>query len=292
MLDCFAIAILLSGENLSVRETKTGTATSGSTMENSETNEPIKNKKNSFIIKMSRKLILTFVNNCFRIGLLYINMISRIPEKEIMDSVQNAIAYAGADFTEVNQSFVNRLVKEYSCYLKNVLDLGTGPGDIPIKLAKSIPNVSITAVDGSLEMIKIAKEKVQSKGLSNQIKLLEAYLPGLPLSPHSFDAIISNSLLHHLPNPIVLWEEVKLLAKRNSAVFIMDLLRPKSKEIAKNIVETYSKDEHPLLKEDFYNSLLAAFTLDEVNDQLKSSGLTTLSAKIISDRHLLISGIL
>ncbi len=219
-------------------------------------------------------------------------MTHRIPEKEIMDSAQNALAYASADFTEVNQNFVDHLVKEYSSYLKEVLDLGTGPADIPIQLAKSIPNIFITAVDGSPEMIKIAKEKVQSQGFSNQIKLLEAYLPGLPFSPHSFDAIISNSLLHHLPNPMVLWEEIKLLAKRNSIVFIMDLLRPKSKEIAKNIVETYSKDEHPILKEDFYNSLLAAFTLDEVNEQLKSSGLTNLNAKIISDRHLLISGIL
>ena len=44
-----------------------------------------------------------------------------------------------------------------------------------------------------------------------------------------------------------------------------------------------------MLKEDFYNSLLAAFTPAEVEDQLAAAGLS-LEIETISDRHLLVSG--
>ena len=72
----------------------------------------------------------------------------------------------------------------------------------------------------------------------------------------------------------------------------MDLLRPASPKKAKEIVEQYSGNEHPVLKEDFYNSLLAAFTLDEIKEQLKKANLTNLNAEVISDRHWLVSGTL
>ena len=216
----------------------------------------------------------------------------RILEPEVMDGQENVLAYASADFSEVNQKFVNDLIKKYSSHLKNVLDLGCGPADIPMRLASLLSSVHITAVDASKKMIETAKERVTKAKLNSKISLLEGYVPGLLLKEQSFDTIISNSLLHHLPNPVVLWEEIIRLGKSNAAIFIMDLLRPSSPEKVKETVEKYSRDGHPVLKEDFYNSLLAAFTMDEVKDQLKNAGLVKLNAEIISDRHLLVSGVL
>ena len=216
----------------------------------------------------------------------------RTLEPEVMDTPENVLAYARADFSEVNQKFVNDLIKKYSSHLKNVLDLGCGPADIPMRLASLLPDVHITAVDASRKMIETAKERIAKAKLNNKISLLTGYVPGLPLQSHSFDTIISNSLLHHLPNPMALWEEIIRLGKSGAAIFIMDLLRPGSPEKAKEIVEKYSPDEHPILKEDFYNSLLAAFSIDEVKDQLKDTNLLKLNTEIISDRHLLVSGVL
>ncbi len=215
----------------------------------------------------------------------------RTLEPEIMDKEENVSAYAKADFSSVNQKFVDDLIKNYP-NLKNVLDLGCGPADIPIRLAQSLPKVHITAIDASKKMIESAKQAVTKARSNNQIILMQAYLPGLPFKSKIFDGIISNSILHHLPNPNVLWEEIKRLGESGAAVFIMDLLRPNSPEKAKEIVELYSKNEHPVLKEDFYNSLLAAFTLDEVKEQLKKADLSKLNAEAISDRHWLVSGIL
>ena len=215
----------------------------------------------------------------------------RTLEPEIMDKEENVSAYAKADFSSVNQKFVDDLIKNYP-NLKNVLDLGCGPADIPIRLAQSLPKVHITAIDASKKTIESAKQAVTKARSNNQIILMQAYLPGLPFKSKIFDGIISNSILHHLPNPNVLWEEIKRLGESGAAVFIMDLLRPNSPEKAKEIVELYSKNEHPVLKEDFYNSLLAAFTLDEVKEQLKKADLSKLNAEAISDRHWLVSGIL
>jgi len=72
---------------------------------------------------------------------------------------------------------------------------------------------------------------------------------------------------------------------------VMDLFRPTSPDAARTIVETVAGNEQPILKEDFYNSLCAAFTAEEVRSQIKQAGLD-LDVIQISDRHMLIRGLL
>jgi hypothetical protein len=71
----------------------------------------------------------------------------------------------------------------------------------------------------------------------------------------------------------------------------MDLIRPGTAGEARRLVETYSPDEPDILKRDFYNSLLAAFEIDEVKQQLKEAGLGGLKVSRVSDRHLIVYGI-
>jgi ubiquinone/menaquinone biosynthesis C-methylase UbiE len=128
----------------------------------------------------------------------------RVLEPEIMDDKQQAIAYAKADFSTSNQWYVDNLIAEYPDRLHNVIDLGCGPADIPILLAKANPRVHITAVDGSAEMIKLAKESVKKAKLENRITLIQGYLPGFKSKDQSYDAILSKDLRHHLPDPMVM----------------------------------------------------------------------------------------
>jgi ubiquinone/menaquinone biosynthesis C-methylase UbiE len=216
----------------------------------------------------------------------------RTPEPEIMDDPERAEAYAEADFSEVNQAFVDNFLTAFpECKGKRVLDLGCGPADIPIRLAKADPLFSITAVDASAEMIELAKKAVLRSGVAPQVLLRQGRLPGLVLETDSFDAVISNSILHHIPNAADFWYEVRRLGKRGGAVWIMDLRRPESPEAARGIVDAASEDEHPLLKEDFYNSLLAAYTADEINEQLKAAKLhESLEAVEIGERHWAVAG--
>jgi len=214
----------------------------------------------------------------------------RILEPEIMDNKKQVIAYAKAVFSLSNQMFVDKLIADYYSRLKNVLDIGCGPADVPIRLAKAMPSVYITAIDASDPMIQFARKQVNKAGLEKQIKVIKGHLPGLVLE-NKYDAILSKDLLHHLPNPMVFWDEVKHLAKGETVIYVIDLFRPRSKEEARNIVESVSGNETPILKQDFYNSLLAAFTINEIKAQLCEAELN-LEVEKVSERHFIAKGLI
>ena len=213
----------------------------------------------------------------------------RTLEPELMEDEQQALAYAKADFSTSNQWYVDHLLADYPEDLSRVLDIGCGPGDVTLRLAAARPGVRITAIDGSGAMIGLARNAARGTLLGQRITLLQGRIPGLPLEERSFDAILSKDLLHHLPDPMVLWAEARRLGRSGAVVYVMDLIRPDTPEAARTIVETVAGDELPILKEDFYASLCAAFTLDEVKGQVKRSGLP-LEVAQVSERHMVIKG--
>lgn len=215
----------------------------------------------------------------------------RVLEPEIMNDELQALAYAKADFSTSNQWYVDHLLADYPDQLGNILDIGCGPGDVMLRLASARPDVRITAIDGSNAMIELARTAVQNAGLQQRVTPLQGYVPGLPLKERSFDAILSKDLLHHLPDPMVLWSEAGRLGRSGAAIYVMDLMRPESPQAAHDVVESVAPDELPILKADFYASLCAAFTLDETRAQVKRSGLP-LQVTQVSDRHMVIKGTL
>jgi ubiquinone/menaquinone biosynthesis C-methylase UbiE len=215
----------------------------------------------------------------------------RVLEPELMDDEAQSIAYARADFSTSNQMFVDRLIGDLPMDRRRILDLGCGPGDVDIRLARSTPGTTITAVDGSKPMIALAKQAVKASGLETRITVVHGRLPGLPLEAHGFDAILSKDLLHHLPDPSVLWNEVSRLGRHGAAVYVMDLIRPDTSQTAQHIVDTVAANEDPILRQDFFNSLCAAFTVEEVRALLHEAGLA-LAVERIGERHLLAHGLL
>jgi ubiquinone/menaquinone biosynthesis C-methylase UbiE len=213
----------------------------------------------------------------------------RLPEQELMIDAAQCQAYASADFAASNHEFVEIVRELIPENATTVLDVGCGPGDVMIRLARRCPSLKITAVDGSPEMIQLAAKVVATCGLSQTIEALHGYVPGLPLPADHFDAVVSKDFLHHLPDPSVFWHEVRRLIKPGGLICVMDLRRPDSAEAAQEIVNTVAGNEAEILRVDFYNSLLAAFTPEEIRDQLKSAGLD-LDVTISGNRHMLIQG--
>jgi len=206
-----------------------------------------------------------------------------------MDGEAEAAAYARADFSDSNQAYVVDVVRSFPDRLATVVDLGCGPGDIPIRLCRASARARITGVDGSPAMLAIARAALRSAGLEARVSFLEGRLPGVALAEGSFDLVLSKDMLHHLPDPQVLWNEVRRLGRPGAAVCVMDLCRPATSAAAREIVERVSGAEHPLLKTDFYNSLCAAFTADEVRDQLAAADLA-LTVSQLTERHLCVKG--
>jgi ubiquinone/menaquinone biosynthesis C-methylase UbiE len=215
----------------------------------------------------------------------------RILEPELMDDDQQSIAYAKADFSTSNQLYVDSLLRDFPTQLRAVVDIGCGPADVVIRLAKAAPQAAITAIDGSAPMIALGRTAAREAGVDDRLTLLHTRIPGPPPVSQSFDAVLSKDLLHHLPDPLVLWNEVKRLGRPGAAVYVMDLVRPDTKEIAHAMVKEGAGSEHPILQHDFYQSLLAAFTMDEVRAQVAAADLD-LTVAPIGVRHKLVKGTL
>jgi SAM-dependent methyltransferase len=110
-------------------------------------------------------------------------------------------------------------------------------------------------------------------------------MPGRP-----YDAVLSNSLLHHLADPLDLWRAVRAAGRPGAAVLVMDLARPADVEGVDRVLAAHAAGAPEVLWNDFRNSLFAAYTVEEVRDQLAAAGIAGLSVEMVSDRHLAVSG--
>jgi len=217
---------------------------------------------------------------------------NRILEPELMEDEAQVLAYAAADFEEENQGFLDRFREYFPEFSEgHILDLGCGPGDIPVRFARALPSCRITGVDASEPMIGLAGVAVKQAGLADRITFRCERFQGVSLI-EPVDAVVSNSLLHHVPNPLQFWYRLRQMVKPGAPVLVMDLLRPDSPEEAQAIVDRNAAKEPEILRRDFYNSLLAAFTEDEVAAQLAEMNLSRLIVDVVDDRHWVVSGII
>jgi 2-polyprenyl-3-methyl-5-hydroxy-6-metoxy-1,4-benzoquinol methylase len=220
----------------------------------------------------------------------------RIPEPELMNDEEQAKAYAYADFSEPHDLFIKLFQQKFTDIHPNfndvVLDLGCGPCDITRRFANAYPDSGFHAVDGSFEMLKHAQHINQQQGFTHRIKLIEGSIPGITFPQQKYHAIISNSLLHHLANPLVLWQTIQQHAKPFAHIFIMDLMRPLDEQTVTFLSAEYAANEPGVLRTDFENSLRAAFTIEEVQQQLDEMGLANLNVEEVSDRHMIIYGVM
>lgn len=217
----------------------------------------------------------------------------RIPEPELMEEEEQARAYAGANFDEPHNRFISLLEEHFpgleitGC----VLDLGCGPGDITIRMARAQPGCTVLGIDGSEAMLRWGREIISRTGdAAGRIELSRLRLPAKKPPERRYDIIISNSLLHHLKQPAILWETIKECGSAGTPVFVMDLMRPTTEAEVEKLVETRTVGEPEILKRDFRASLLAAYDLLEIKEQLDKAGLSALTVKQVSDRHLLVAG--
>lgn len=215
----------------------------------------------------------------------------RFLEPELMEDMEQAEAYANADFEKPHNRVIELLDAEFQhpVITGNILDLGCGPGDITFRIAYRPHEASIIAIDGSAAMIKLANQRKKREGRS-KIEFIQGFIPRVSIPPVTYDLIISTCFLHHLSDPLVLWKTITEYASAGTKIFIYDLFRPCGEEEAIRLVNLYSGNEPDVLKKDFYHSLLAAFEPEEVNQQLVEANLPELKLKVASDRHIIIFG--
>ena len=224
---------------------------------------------------------------------------NRTPEPELMEIPSQVKAYAEADFSRSDSMVIKGLEK----YLKKVrktlnkndliLDLACGPGNISERIAKNWPLVKVVGIDGSKEMLKQAEKKLcegMTNNLSYELIEINSIASGENDFPFKADVIVSNSALHHFHDPYKFWNAVRKLGKNECIHIHRDLIRPSSIKKAVEIKEKHLPNAPEILKKDFFASLKASFTVDEVNQQLSNAGLSQLEAFQVDDLYLEIIG--
>jgi len=215
-----------------------------------------------------------------------------VVEPELMVDVDQARAYSEADFAEPHQAAIDRFATRFPDFSgTRVLDLACGPADVTVRFARAYPTTVLLGVDGSAAMLALGRGRVAEAGLESRITLEERLLPDAGLRTHGpFDAIVCTSALHHFHDPATLWDAVRACARPGAAVLVQDLMRPRSVAVAHDFVEQYASGDPEVLRRDYFHSLCAAFTVEEVRAQVASARLGSLSVEAVSDRHLLVVG--
>ena len=225
----------------------------------------------------------------------------RSPEPELMNAPDQVIAYSDADFSCGDHSVIERLSQLMEQALPVlpeaalILDLGCGPGNISERLAVRWPLSNVIGLDGSSSMIGMANQRLSDvcpaiKNLSYLlVDLSQCCLGDIP-QINGASVIVSNSLLHHLHNPQMLWTSVEQLAEPNALILHRDLRRPSNEQEVDALCAHYVRHAPTVLQRDFRASLIAAFTTDEVRDQLDQAGLGHFTVTEIGDRYLEVCG--
>jgi ubiquinone/menaquinone biosynthesis C-methylase UbiE len=211
-------------------------------------------------------------------------MLQRVLEPEVMDSPEEARDYDAMDHQAVNRIFVADFLAIWPKETP-ILDVGTGTAQIPIELCRTVPTSQVVAVDLAKHMLALGRENVRQAGLEQRITLEHCDAKSLPFVDSSFAAVISNSIVHHIPEPRRVFAEMIRMLRPTGLLFVRDLLRPADKTSLQHLVQTYAGDANTHQQQMFADSLHAALTLSEVRDLIASLGFDPQEATQTSDRH-------
>jgi ubiquinone/menaquinone biosynthesis C-methylase UbiE len=221
-------------------------------------------------------------------------MLDRTLEPEVMDTADEARDYDAMDHAEVNGRFVDDLLA-FRPAVTEVLDVGTGTARIPIELCQRAPKVRVVAIDLAEHMLTVARENVAAAKMGDRIALEKRDAKSAGWPDGKFDVTMSNTILHHIPDPSDLLREMWRLTAKGGAMFVRDLARPRSNTEISALVGKYggapeSGDarvvaSHGRQKDLFAASLHAGLTLEEIRERVKALGIPASAVAMTSDRH-------
>ena len=212
-------------------------------------------------------------------------MLERVLEPEVMDTPDEATDYDRMDHSAVNRRFAADFLAQPVADTGLTLDVGTGTAQIPIELCRQSATVVIVAVDLAEEMLKLARINVDRTGFAERIRIEKVNGRRMDYPDGHFAAVVSNSIIHHSPNPADCFAEMVRVCAPGGRLFVRDLHRPDSSSELGHLVETYAGDANPHQRRLFAASLHAALTLDEVRAFVGNLGFAPETASRNSDRH-------
>jgi ubiquinone/menaquinone biosynthesis C-methylase UbiE len=110
-----------------------------------------------------------------------------------------------------------------------ILDLGTGPGYLPVEIAKKSPTIKVIGVDLSRKLIEMARSNASKSGLADRLAFQCGNAGRLEFTDSSFDMVISTGMLHSLKEPVAVLQEIHRVLKAGREAWIFDPARVASR---------------------------------------------------------------
>jgi ubiquinone/menaquinone biosynthesis C-methylase UbiE len=214
----------------------------------------------------------------------------RVLEPEVMSGAEESGAYDEMDFSATDQLFAERaaqLARSAASPIHWIADLGSGNAKIPLAMCPLLLSaVRVCVIEMSREMLAVAGRNRARAGISPcQVHLVNGDAKRLPFADRSAGMVTSNSLIHHIPDPRAVFQEIARIARTGAPILIRDLVRPGNQQILEQLIQTHAAPWRPLQRKLFADSLHAALTLEEVRQILDRSGLADVVVTQITDRH-------
>ena len=211
----------------------------------------------------------------------------RVLEPEEMAGADEAAEYDSMDFSETDNVFAQRAA-ELASPRRWIVDIGCGNAKIPLAIAALLPESRVCAIEMSSEMLAVAaRNRAKASDAGRRVALIRGDAKNLPFPSHSASLVVSNSLIHHIPDPRSVFHEIARIIKAigTPCILIRDLVRPNSEEELAALSEKYSSGWSPLQRRLYEDSLHAALSLEEVRAYAAEAGLRGVRVLQVTDRH-------
>lgn len=218
-----------------------------------------------------------------------------------MDTAEDARDYDAMDHAEVNLRFCEDFLRfanvdgraplaSRSVSAASVIDFGTGTARIPIALCEHAEGFTVVAIDLAEHMLARARTNVEHAGLAHRIRLERVDAKGTRFEDGAFRAVLSNSIVHHIPEPARALVEMWRVTAPGGVLFVRDLHRPESLGEVDRLVALHAGvaprgTANARQRELLWASLRASLSVAEVAALIAPLGIPASAVRMTSDRH-------
>lgn len=105
------------------------------------------------------------------------------------------------------------------------IDIGCGPGHLVFDLARQLPDLQLTGIDMSDEVLEQAESFAAQHGYGSRVQFKKGSAEEVPFADGSFDLVVSTLSLHHWREPAAVLNEIARIVRPGGTFLIFDLRR-------------------------------------------------------------------
>ncbi|WP_421866007.1 class I SAM-dependent methyltransferase [Parvibaculum sp.] len=147
------------------------------------------------------------------------NGIARIDEKSVIKAYARWAPVYDFSFGPVADAGRKRAIEIINKRQGSLLEVGVGTG---VALPRYQPHLTVTGIDLSPDMLRIARERVREKRLTNIAGIYEMDASSLSFEDGSFDTVVAMYVMTVVPDPVKVLNELERVCAPGGEVLIVN----------------------------------------------------------------------